>query len=89
MITRKGQIKHHELCLTLSDTAGDTKIIMKFCDESDNQKWQQKDGGLIQHDKYNLCLDSRFVQDKGLTVEKCNSGLFTQRWRFMEKTKST
>lgn len=84
-ITKKGQIKHHDLCLTLVSFAKGSVVIMRVCDESDNQRWDLKDGGLLRHSKSNVCLDTRYVQDHGITAELCNSGLDTQYWRFVNK----
>lgn len=60
-------------------------VVMKYCDESENQQWHVRDGGLIQHEKINVCLDSRNSQQNGVTAERCNSALDTQRWRFSNK----
>lgn len=66
--TKKGQIKHHDLCLTLVKFAKGSMIVMRFCDDSENQKWELHDGGLVRHSKMNVCLDTRFVQDMGVTA---------------------
>lgn len=58
-------------------------VVMKYCDESENQQWVMRDGGLLQHSKINVCLDSRLVTERGITAERCNSALETQQWRFM------
>lgn len=84
-ITKKGQIKHHDLCLTLVSYAKGSLVIMRVCDESDNQRWELREGGLLKHSKSNVCLDTRYVQERGITAEACNSGLDTQYWRFVNK----
>lgn len=57
-------------------------VVLKFCDETENQQWIMRDGGLLQHSKVNVCLDSRFVQERGITAERCNSALETQQFKF-------
>ncbi|CAO1361295.1 unnamed protein product [Diamesa hyperborea] len=83
IFTKKGQIKHIDLCLTLVNFTRGSMVVMKYCDESENQLWSMRDGGLLQHTKLNVCLDSRTVQDHGITAERCNSALDTQQWKFM------
>lgn len=81
--TKRGQLKHLDLCLTLINFTRGSGVIMKYCDESENQQWVQRDGGLLQHSKLNVCLDSRYVTERGVTAERCNSALDTQQWQFM------
>jgi polypeptide N-acetylgalactosaminyltransferase len=81
-LTKRGQIKHIDLCLTLINFTRGSGVIMKYCDESENQQWVHRDGGLLQHSKLNICLDSRFVTDRGIIAERCNSALDTQQWHF-------
>lgn len=84
-ITKKGQIKHHDLCLTLVTYAKGSIVIMRMCDDSENQRWELREGGLLKHIKSNVCLDTRYVQERGITAELCNSGLDSQYWRFVNK----
>lgn len=58
---------------------------MRICDDTENQKWELRDGGLLKHSKLNVCLDTRFVQENGITAERCNSGLDSQHWRFISR----
>lgn len=83
--TKKGQIKHHDLCLTLVQFAKGSIVIMRMCDEGESQRWEMRDGGLLRHSKSNVCLDTRYVHERGVTAEQCNSGLDTQYWRFVNK----
>jgi polypeptide N-acetylgalactosaminyltransferase len=80
--TKRGQLKHLDLCLTLVNFTRGSMVVMKYCDESENQQWLMKDSGLLQHSKINVCLDSTWVQDRGITAERCNSALETQQWKF-------
>ena len=85
-ITKAGQIKHHDLCLTLVHFALGSSVAMTVCDETmENQLWRLRDGGLLQHTKMNVCLDTRYAHVQGLTAERCNSALDSQRWRFVSK----
>ncbi|KAJ6646890.1 Polypeptide N-acetylgalactosaminyltransferase 2 [Pseudolycoriella hygida] len=84
-VTKKGQVKHYDLCLTVVKFAKGSTIVMRVCDDTENQMWKLRDGGLIQHAKLNVCLDTRYVQQRGVTAERCNSGIDSQRWRFVQK----
>lgn len=85
-MTKRGQIKHHDLCLTLVTFAKGSQVIMKLCDDSENQMWKMKEGGFIQHQKLNICLDTRDMHERGdISAERCNSALQTQRWEFVTK----
>uniref|UniRef100_A0A182W8H1 Polypeptide N-acetylgalactosaminyltransferase n=1 Tax=Anopheles minimus TaxID=112268 RepID=A0A182W8H1_9DIPT len=84
ILNRKGELKHHDLCLTLvkfTISARYNSVLMKYCDDSENQQWHLKDGGLIQHRKINVCLDSRHMKERGITAERCNSALESQHWK--------
>lgn len=83
VFTKKGQLKHVDLCLTLVNFTRGSMVVQKYCDESENQQWTMRDGGLLQHSKLNVCLDSTWAQDRGITAERCNSALETQHWKFM------
>lgn len=55
---------------------------MKLCDDSENQKWVLREGGFIRHHKLNVCLDARDHTEIGVSAQRCNSALETQRWLF-------
>ncbi|XP_031340593.1 polypeptide N-acetylgalactosaminyltransferase 2-like [Photinus pyralis] len=81
-LTGGGSIKHHDLCLTLDKYVKGVQVIMRICDGSDSQKWKyMESGSLLKHSKLPLCLDSRYTDIKGITAEKCNPNLETQRWQ--------
>uniref|UniRef100_A0A336LNH0 Polypeptide N-acetylgalactosaminyltransferase n=1 Tax=Culicoides sonorensis TaxID=179676 RepID=A0A336LNH0_CULSO len=81
--SKKGQLKHLDLCLTLVNFSRGSMVVMKICDDNlENQQWRFRDGGLIQHTKLNVCLDSRYSQVNGVTAERCNSALQSQIWKF-------
>lgn len=59
-----------------------SQVVMRICDGSDSQKWHLiEPGGLLRHSRYPLCLDTKYTNIKGVTVERCNSNLETQRWQ--------
>ncbi|KAH0807550.1 hypothetical protein GEV33_015238 [Tenebrio molitor] len=81
-LTGGGLIKHHDLCLTLVDYMKGAQVVMRICDGSDSQKWHLiEPGGLLRHSRFPLCLDSRYTDVKGITAERCNTNLETQRWK--------
>lgn len=81
-LTTTGLIKHHDLCLTLTDYTKGAQVVMRLCDASEGQKWKLLEpGGLLRHARYPICLDSRHADTRGITVEKCNTSLETQRWQ--------
>ncbi|KAI7815550.1 polypeptide N-acetylgalactosaminyltransferase [Rhyzopertha dominica] len=81
-LTNGGLLKHHDLCLTVVDFAKGTQVVMRLCDGSENQKWKMMEpGGLLRHARYPLCLDTRYTDIKGVTVERCNTRSETQRWQ--------
>ncbi|XP_061387993.1 polypeptide N-acetylgalactosaminyltransferase 2 [Musca vetustissima] len=80
--TKRQQIKHDDLCLTLVQFSRGSQVIMKLCDDSENQKWVLREGGFIRHHKLNVCLDSRDHTQVGISAQRCNSALETQRWLF-------
>lgn len=81
-LTSGGLIKHHELCLSIEKYVKGAQVIMRVCDGSDNQKWRYVEtGGLLKHLRLPLCLDSRYSDVKGITAEKCNTNIETQRWQ--------
>ncbi|KAM7354077.1 polypeptide N-acetylgalactosaminyltransferase 2 isoform 2-T4 [Cochliomyia hominivorax] len=80
--TKRQQIKHDDLCLTLVQFSRGSQVVMKLCDDSENQKWVLREGGFIRHHKLNVCLDSRDHTEIGVSAQRCNSALETQRWLF-------
>lgn len=87
-LTSGGLIKHHDLCLTLVNFVKNVmQVVMRICDGSENQKWHFiEPGGLLRHSRYAVCLDSRYTDTRGITVERCNTNLETQHWQLTSKT---
>ncbi|KAJ8926418.1 hypothetical protein NQ314_021206, partial [Rhamnusium bicolor] len=64
-----------------------SQVVMRICDGSDSQKWHLiEPGGLLRHSRYPLCLDTRYTDVRGITAERCNSSLETQRWQLSSKS---
>uniref|UniRef100_A0A6P4EXE0 Polypeptide N-acetylgalactosaminyltransferase n=1 Tax=Drosophila rhopaloa TaxID=1041015 RepID=A0A6P4EXE0_DRORH len=80
--SKRGEIKHDDLCLTLVTFARGSQVVLKACDDSENQRWIMREGGLVRHYKINVCLDSRDQTQQGVSAQHCNSALGTQRWSF-------
>ncbi|XP_064541818.1 polypeptide N-acetylgalactosaminyltransferase 2 [Drosophila montana] len=80
--SKRGEIKHDDLCLTLVQFARGSQVVLKSCDDTENQRWIMRDGGLVKHNKINVCLDSRDHNEQGISAQGCNSALSTQRWAF-------
>lgn len=87
--TKQGQIKHDDLCLTLVQFARGSEVVMKECDSSENQRWTMREGGFLRHNKLNVCLDSRDHHEHGISAQRCNSALESQRWKFVANGKFT
>lgn len=68
------------MCLTLVNYARGSLVEMKVCDESENQEWLLSEGGLFQNSKWDVCLDSKYAREKGITVERCSIVVETQHW---------
>ncbi|EDW76568.1 uncharacterized protein Dwil_GK14594 [Drosophila willistoni] len=80
--SKRGEIKHDDLCLTLVQFSRGSQVVLKSCDDSENQRWNMREGGLVRHNKINVCLDSRDHNQQGISAQRCNSALSTQRWSF-------
>ncbi|CAH1174067.1 unnamed protein product [Phaedon cochleariae] len=89
-LTSAGLIRHHDLCLSLQNYLKGSQVVMRICDGSENQKWHIiEPGGLLRHSKYPLCLDSRYTDVRGITAERCNSILESQRWQLNGRVSSS
>jgi polypeptide N-acetylgalactosaminyltransferase len=84
--TKDNRIKHHDVCLSLSEQQIGAPLLMRFCDSSENQKWHQVEkGGLVKHSRLSLCIDSKDYKTRGLTAERCDSSSPSQHWSFAVK----
>lgn len=80
--SKRGEIKHDDLCLTLVQFSRGSQVVLKSCDDTENQRWILREGGLVRHHKINVCLDTRDHNEQGISAQRCNSALATQRWSF-------
>ncbi|GIY43591.1 hypothetical protein CDAR_270891 [Caerostris darwini] len=81
--TKDNQIQHDHMCLTLPKFKPSLSVILRTCKRhNNNQKWLLiSNNQTIKHMMYNLCLDSRNHETKGLTVSNCDK-VHSQRWVF-------
>lgn len=84
-LTKTGNIKHADLCLSaVSATKGET-LQLKICDNSEYQRWKaSKDGKIKLANFPKLCLDSG-NRDRGETaiiVDPCGASDRQQKWFF-------
>lgn len=85
IITRENLIKHLDTCITLSDEMDGSLLKLTGCNVASlRQKWQlHQDSQMLKHHYYDLCIDSRNYQTKGLTANTCDPSSQSQRWSFV------
>lgn len=83
-MSKDGQIRHLDLCVTLVGTVPGTPIKLFQCQEGRTvQYWDRiHDSTMLQHQQTKLCLDSQEAQTKGLIVNQCDTMSRTQKWKF-------
>ncbi|CAG2100967.1 unnamed protein product [Medioppia subpectinata] len=81
-INKEGAIIHQNLCITIMSPSANASVLLFYCNGADNQKWSRVFGQHIQHLTHNLCLDSKFVSEMGITADHCDSTSKTQMWEF-------
>lgn len=97
-MSKDGQIRHLDLCLTVGASEHGTPIKLFQCQEGHaNQKknkklrrqlsalqlWKRINGDtMLQHVQSKLCLDSVLANTVGLVVNPCNTRSMTQKWKF-------
>ncbi|CAG2187444.1 polypeptide N-acetylgalactosaminyltransferase-like [Mytilus edulis] len=83
-MSKDGQIRHLDLCVTVVGTDPGTPIKLFQCQEGRTiQFWKRShDDTMLEHIETKLCLDSQEVQTKGLVLNPCNSRSMTQQWKF-------
>lgn len=81
MYTKKGLIlTYSSLCLSVTNSVG--LVVLDHCNKgSSEQIWRRSSRSLI-HVQTGKCLDSLYIQSKGLLISDCHSGLYTQLWDF-------
>ena len=83
-MSKDGQIRHLDLCVTLIGSESGTPIKLFQCQEGlKTQLWKRThDDTMLQHQQSRLCLDSQQAQVKGLVVIRCDTNTRTQKWKF-------
>ncbi|XP_052767612.1 polypeptide N-acetylgalactosaminyltransferase 2-like isoform X1 [Mya arenaria] len=83
-MTSNGNIRHLDLCLTLSNEDPGAVIKLYQC-TPDNalQLWDRvEDSSMLRSKYYSVCIDSGDVQRKGLVANSCDHLSPSQKWRF-------
>jgi len=84
-LTKSGNVKHSDLCLSVPAAEEGERIVLKICDNSELQKWKStKDGKIHLRHHTDLCLDSKDArgQDAAIILANCEQSDGTQRWSF-------
>jgi len=82
-LTKSGNIKHSDLCLSVVAAEEGERVKLKICDNSELQKWKSTKVGKLHLTQFpNLCLDSREGRDGAVIIENCEDSDRTQRWFF-------
>ncbi|KAH9499637.1 Polypeptide N-acetylgalactosaminyltransferase 2 [Bulinus truncatus] len=83
-LTNAGEIKHLDLCVTLTDTTPGKEVKLYQCTPGNykQQFVQNKTKNQLKHKSYDLCLDSISWQTKGIVANKCDPSSVTQLWSF-------
>jgi polypeptide N-acetylgalactosaminyltransferase len=83
-LTKDGQIKHLDLCLTLGDVKPGSVVKLFQCNSANIlQKFSQTaNKDQLKHSKHDICLDSVQWQTLGIIVKKCDKFVSSQKWIF-------
>lgn len=80
-LTKSGQIKHQELCLSASIASRAETLVLSQCDNSQYQRWKAtKDGKIKLANFPELCLDSGSRGDLAIIVDTCGAAEKSQKW---------
>ena len=75
------EFRHQDLCIGISRRSPEGQpVTFNSCHGWPNQKWAYV-GQTLKPEGHNLCLDSKYHDTKGLTIEKCNHSR-SQNFRF-------
>ncbi|XP_012939723.1 polypeptide N-acetylgalactosaminyltransferase 2 [Aplysia californica] len=82
-LSKEGQIKHLDLCLTLVGTKPGSVVKLFQCRHNNNLQVFSQTGSKdqLKHAKSNLCLDSSEWKTQGILANRCN-GSPAQKWSF-------
>lgn len=81
-LTKDHEIRHENVCLTLTKPKSGLPVILKACNGDSKQKWLKMNNRTLRHTMYNLCLDSQHYKSKGLIVLTCDDTAYGQQWVF-------
>uniref|UniRef100_A0A2C9LFP0 Polypeptide N-acetylgalactosaminyltransferase n=1 Tax=Biomphalaria glabrata TaxID=6526 RepID=A0A2C9LFP0_BIOGL len=83
-LTKDGEVKHLDLCVTLVDTRAGNEVKLYQCTPGNykQQFVQNPAKDQLRHKSYDLCLDSVVWQTKGIVANKCDPSSYTQKWTF-------
>jgi len=82
-LTKSGNVKHSDLCLSVSSALEGESVKLKICNNSESQKWKSTKDGKIQLTKHpDMCLDSSGGRSGAVTIGTCGDNDRTQRWFF-------
>ncbi|RUS91431.1 hypothetical protein EGW08_000755 [Elysia chlorotica] len=86
-LTKQGQIKHLDLCLTLGATRPGTVVKLFQCKTGNDLQLfiQTPNKDQLRHAKHDLCLDSALADSTGLVANRCDRNTPTQKWQFTFK----
>lgn len=83
-LTKSKLIKHDMLCLGVAEGKLDEVLRLQDCDENNtNQHWENEGTqNRLRHIRSNLCVESAGHQEKGLTLNLCDTSSYSQFWSF-------
>lgn len=86
-LTKQGQIKHLDLCLTLVGARPGAVVKLFQCKPGNDLQLfiQTPAKDQLRHQKHDLCLDSKFSEVKGIVVSSCDKNTPSQKWQFTFK----
>lgn len=81
VFTKAREIRHENVCLTLTKPKLGLPVILRTCTSDNSQKWERINSTL-RHGLFHLCLDSRDHKTKGLIILACDDKAYSQQWIF-------
>ncbi|XP_060605412.1 polypeptide N-acetylgalactosaminyltransferase-like isoform X2 [Ruditapes philippinarum] len=83
-MTKTGEIRHLDLCLTLTSTdPGEVVKLFQCTPDNTNQQWERIESGTMLRSKYQgVCIDSAETQRRGLVANTCDFNSPSQKWTF-------
>ena len=76
-LTKSGNVKHSDLCLSVRTVTSGEPVILKICDNSELQMWKSTRDNKIHLTQYpEYCLESSQGRDSPLTLDKCGNNKY-------------